>query len=160
MKDLGWEVSEDTFNAPTPFGNLQFNNIIATHNPKSRRFLDIACHYDSKYFKNEVFLGKKIPPINFLLKKIILAATDSAAPCSMMLQIARNLNTILNEKKQSEISLRFIFFDGEEAFKTWNKHDSLYGSRHLAQKWEREPYPDGGGDSNQLDRIVSFFIIP
>lgn len=86
----------------------------------------------------------------------LLAATDSAAPCSMMFQIATNLKTILNEKKQSEVSLRFIFFDGEEAFKDWNRQDSLYGSRHLAQKWEREPYPEGGGDSNQLDRIVCY----
>jgi hypothetical protein len=28
-----------------------------------------------------------------------------------------------------------IFFDGEEAFKEWTATDSIYGARHLAQKW-------------------------
>lgn len=31
---------------------------------------------------------------------------------------------------------QLIFFDGEEAFKDWTQTDSLYGSRHLADKWE------------------------
>jgi glutaminyl-peptide cyclotransferase len=28
-----------------------------------------------------------------------------------------------------------VFFDGEEAFREWTDADSLYGSRHLAQRW-------------------------
>jgi len=35
-------------------------------------------------------------------------------------------------------SLQLIFFDGEEAFVNWSSTDSLYGSRHLAAKWEKE----------------------
>ncbi len=31
-----------------------------------------------------------------------------------------------------------VFFDGEEAFVDWSDTDSLYGSRHLAAKWEQE----------------------
>jgi glutaminyl-peptide cyclotransferase len=31
--------------------------------------------------------------------------------------------------------LQLIFFDGEEAFKTWTDTDSLYGSRALAERW-------------------------
>jgi Zn-dependent M28 family amino/carboxypeptidase len=31
-----------------------------------------------------------------------------------------------------------VFFDGEEAFKKWSDTDSLYGSRHLAEKWGKE----------------------
>jgi hypothetical protein len=34
-----------------------------------------------------------------------------------------------------ELTLQLIFFDGEEAFKEWTSTDSIYGSRHLAQKW-------------------------
>jgi len=28
--------------------------------------------------------------------------------------------------------------DGEEAVKTWTDTDSLYGTRHLAEKWEKD----------------------
>jgi Zn-dependent M28 family amino/carboxypeptidase len=31
-----------------------------------------------------------------------------------------------------------VFFDGEEALKQWSPSDSLYGSRHLAEKLSRE----------------------
>lgn len=34
--------------------------------------------------------------------------------------------------QNNDISLQFIFFDGEEAFKRWTDTDSLYGARHLA----------------------------
>ena len=36
------------------------------------------------------------------------------------------------------MSLKFIFFDGEEAFKTWTSTDSIYGARHLAQRMHEE----------------------
>ena len=29
-----------------------------------------------------------------------------------------------------------MFFDGEEAVESWSPSDSLYGSRHLAAKWQ------------------------
>lgn len=120
-------------------GQLQFKNIIASRNPKAKRFLDIACHYDSKYFPGaNNFVG----------------ATDSAVPCAIMIQLAYSLDPLLKKVKQNEVSLRLIFFDGEEAFKTWSKSDSLYGSRHLAQLWNNTPYPEAGEDATQLDRIV------
>lgn len=50
------------------------------------------------------------------------------------------------------LGLMLIFFDGEEAFQNWSDTDSLYGSRHLAKKWEQTPYKDG----REIDRIVSF----
>lgn len=35
-----------------------------------------------------------------------------------------------------DVSLQFIFFDGEEAQAQWTSTDSLYGSRHLAAAME------------------------
>lgn len=32
--------------------------------------------------------------------------------------------------------MQLVFFDGEEAFKEWTDTDSLYGARHLANKWK------------------------
>ena len=33
-----------------------------------------------------------------------------------------------------DLSLQFIFFDGEEAFVHWTDRDSIYGARHWAKK--------------------------
>lgn len=48
------------------------------------------------------------------------------------------------------LGLMLIFFDGEEAFLNWSASDSLYGSRHLAKKWETTRYKD----EREIDRIV------
>lgn len=58
MKDLNWHVETDPFKDKTPnMGTLKFENIIASLNPNADRFLILACHYDSKYFPNQEFLG-------------------------------------------------------------------------------------------------------
>lgn len=58
MKELNWHVETDPFEDKTPnLGTLKFENIIASINPNANRFLILACHYDSKYFKNQEFLG-------------------------------------------------------------------------------------------------------
>lgn len=107
---------------------MNFTNIIAELNPQAKRFLSFACHYDSKLMDD--FVG----------------AIDSAVPCAMMLNMAKVLDKYLREKQNNELSLQFIFFDGEEAFVNWNAADSIYGARHLAAKWEQE---------NKLKNIVS-----
>lgn len=59
MSKLNWNIDVDEFEDKTPkFGVLKFRNIIATLNPDADRYLVLACHYDSKYFENEVFVGK------------------------------------------------------------------------------------------------------
>lgn len=125
LKDLQWSVELDSFNDTVPIlGNLEFHNIIATLNPNAERYLVLACHYDSKYMPNVEFLG----------------ATDSAVPCAMMLNLAKVLESDLQPFRNSKLSLMFIFFDGEEAFKEWGPQDSIYGARHLAAKWESQGF--------------------
>lgn len=53
----------------------------------------------------------------------------------------------------------FIFFDGEEAFDTWGPTDSIYGARHLADKWHsvKQTYGDEDDISN-LDKMVIAFL--
>lgn len=53
-----------------------------------------------------------------------------------------------------DLTLQLLFFDGEEALFQWTPTDSLYGSRHLAQKMETTPHPAGATDTNQLHGIV------
>ncbi|XP_068087918.1 glutaminyl-peptide cyclotransferase [Hyperolius riggenbachi] len=140
----GWLIEEDSFQNPTPFGYVMFSNVIATLNPSAKRHLVLACHYDSKYF---------IPQWD---GRIFIGATDSAVPCAMLLELARALDDRLQQLKKRnsntkpDLSLKLIFFDGEEAFYQWTEYDSLYGSRHLAQKMENTPHPPGSEYTNQL----------
>lgn len=135
MNALGWRVEYDQFAAEIPLrinksNMMNFTNIIAEFNPQAKRFLTLACHYDSKKMTN--FVG----------------AIDSAVPCAMMMNLAKVLGKYLQEKKNNELSLQFIFFDGEEAFVEWSAEDSIYGARNLADKWENE---------NKLEKIVGFY---
>lgn len=59
LTKLNWTVEVDEFEDKTPrFGVLKFLNIIASLNPDADRYLVLACHYDSKYFENEEFVGE------------------------------------------------------------------------------------------------------
>ena len=49
-----------------------------------------------------------------------------------------------------------VFFDGEEAFAKWTQTDSLYGARHLAEKWSNTHHPKGSS-TTMIDTIVSIF---
>lgn len=83
---------------------------------------------------------------------LFAAATDSAVPCAIMLSIVKNTLPALKKLTAGKnLGLMLIFFDGEEAFREWTATDSLYGSRHLAQKWASQPYKNG----REIDRIVS-----
>jgi hypothetical protein len=42
--------------------------------------------------------------------------------------------------QRNELTLQFIFFDGEEAFVKWSDTDSIYGARNLAKVWKNETY--------------------
>lgn len=146
MKGLGWTVEEDVFNDNTPIGTKIFSNVIATLDPHATRYLVLACHYDSKIDREGVFIG----------------ATDSAVPCAMMLNLAKVMQNYLDDHRQSQsdVTLQFLFFDGEEAFRSWSKTDSLYGARNLASKLERTPYPEVNVDStNFLDRMDLFILL-
>lgn len=132
----------------TPYGNINFANIIASSDPNACRQLVLACHYDSKMMNG--FLG----------------ATDSAVPCAMLLELSEKFNTSFRQStpgsSEKSVGLRFIFFDGEEAFVQWSSKDSLYGSRHLAEKWQSQPAPSqcpSGKFKNELSRIELFVLL-
>ncbi|XP_020500675.1 glutaminyl-peptide cyclotransferase [Labrus bergylta] len=145
----GWEVTEDKFMSQTPYGSLPFTNIIGTLNPSAKRRLVLACHYDSKYYPPQ-WHGMEFQ-----------GATDSAVPCAMMLELARALDEELTAQKSSspDLTLQLLFFDGEEALFQWTDSDSLYGSRHLAQKMESTPHPPGATDTNQLHGMDLFVLL-
>lgn len=123
----GWTVEEHATQADTPHGVKPFVNIVATKDPSARRKLVLAAHYDSKWFAKGDFVG----------------ATDSAAPCAMLVDLAVSLDRLLELQKakrakggsDDDVTLQLIFFDGEEAWDRWTHTDSIYGSRALVSNW-------------------------
>ena len=110
-------LEEDVFSADTPAGKFEMSNIIAKFPGTSEEVIVIGSHYDTKY-----------SPKNFV------GANDGASSTGLLLEIANQLRG----HKRSGAALWLVWFDGEEAFKQWTATDSLYGSRHLAAKWQKD----------------------
>lgn len=113
LKLDGLTVEEDSFTASTPIGNLPMTNVIAKIPGSSPQVIMLAGHYDTKRFDNFKFVG----------------ANDGASSAAFLLEMARVL-----ARKKNDSTVWLVFFDGEEAVKHWTDADSVYGSRHLAQK--------------------------
>ncbi|KAI9240988.1 MAG: hypothetical protein BYD32DRAFT_433451 [Podila humilis] len=163
----GWHVEVDEFEDQTPFGPKTFTNIIMTKNPNAENRLVFAAHFDSKYF----------PPADKLKAQWnggldtlpFIAATDSAVPCAIMLDLASSLDSFLDSphRTDKDTTLQLVFFDGEEAFLEWTDKDSTYGSRHLAQKWQQRMVHrtrtatgrNGGSTANYLEGIELFVLL-
>ena len=104
-------------------------NIIVTRDPPWTQPGDVGrlalvAHYDSK-----------LTPAGFI------GATDSAAPCAMIMHAARSLDEALTKKWEAMqadgssaleevVGVQILFLDGEEAFVSWTDSDSLYGARY------------------------------
>ncbi|WFD42548.1 glutaminyl-peptide cyclotransferase [Malassezia psittaci] len=129
-----WHITTHSFEANTPDGVRSMTNIIATRDPNAEQYLVLAAHYDSKYFPPGPMHG-------------FVGATDSAAPCAMLIDVARALDRQLDaytaqmieqrskystKGASQDVSLQLIFFDGEEAYRAWSDTDSIYGARQLA----------------------------
>lgn len=56
------------------------------------------------------------------------------------------------------VTLQLIFFDGEEAFGTWTRTDSIYGARNLAAKMEKNVLTlESGLTVSELKTVVGVF---
>nr|XP_056703557.1 glutaminyl-peptide cyclotransferase-like protein [Euleptes europaea] len=141
-----WHVELDSFEDRTPRGTVSFANVVATLDPAATRRLVLACHYDSKYFPHD------------RQGRAFLGATDSAVPCSILLELVTALDKeLLRSKEQgSEMSLQLLFLDGEEAFGEWSDTDSLYGARHLAERMATASLRPG---VTQLQAMALFVLL-
>ncbi|CZT20382.1 related to glutaminyl cyclase [Ramularia collo-cygni] len=160
-----WTLSfqNSTSTTPTsPNTPVPFTNLIATRDPPWTKGdgdvgrLALVAHYDSK-----------------LEPKGFIGATDSAAPCAMLLHTARSIDAALT-KKWAEMSLQgkrdeldmegnkgvqILLLDGEEAFQTWTDTDSLYGARSLAEEWEGTAYGAWNTYHSPLASIDLFVLL-
>jgi Zn-dependent M28 family amino/carboxypeptidase len=112
IKAHGATVSTDDFNATTPKGSVPMRNIIARFPGKTGKAIVISGHYDTKWLPG--FVG----------------ANDGGSSTGFLLAM---LETLQGAPRQDDVWL--VWLDGEEAYGEWSDTDSLYGSRHLAQKW-------------------------
>jgi len=113
----GDQVEDDVFTADTPAGKFTMRNIIAKYPGTTDGIIVVASHYDTAY-----------PIADFV------GANDGGSSTGLLLELANELRG----KKLSGPSVWLVFFDGEEAFKDWSSTDSIYGSRHLAEKWQQD----------------------
>jgi Zn-dependent M28 family amino/carboxypeptidase len=113
----GAQIVEDAFVAKTPRGDVPMKNIIVKLTGTSGRAIAVTGHFDTKYFPGRHFVG----------------ANDGASSTGVLLALAQAL---AGDKRTDDVYL--VFFDGEEAFGEWTATDSVYGSRHLAEKWRMD----------------------
>jgi len=118
LESYGLKVELDRFTAQTPRGPKEMVNVLSVIPGTEKGAILLASHYDTKD------IG--IPPCP--------GANDGASSTALLLEIARQLQA----SSANRLSVRLAFFDGEEAFEQWSSEDSLYGSRHLVEKWKKE----------------------
>jgi Zn-dependent M28 family amino/carboxypeptidase len=115
----GDSVEADMFTADTPEGKFPVRNIIAKFPGSKDGIIVVAGHYDTNYpLRNTSFIG----------------ANDGGSTAALLLELANQLRG----RKLSGYSVWLLWTDGEEAIKEWSASDSLYGSRHLAEKWQAD----------------------
>jgi Zn-dependent M28 family amino/carboxypeptidase len=89
-------------------------NIIARFPGHSGRAVALTGHYDTKKMAGMRFVG----------------ADDGGSSTAFLLEMAETLQSMPHND-----DIYLVWFDGEEAFGQWSDSDSLYGSRHLAERW-------------------------
>ena len=127
----GDQVETDDFTADTVEGKFPVHNIIAKFPGKKDGIIAILGHYDTNYpLRNINYVG----------------ANDGGSSTAILLEYANQFRG----KTRDGYSVWLVWTDGEEAVKTWSDTDSLYGTRHLAEKWEKE---------GTLKKIKALFVM-
>ncbi len=119
----GDTVEDDVFNADTPEGKFPVHNIIAKFPGTKDGIIVVASHYDTNYpLRNTSFIG----------------ANDGASSTALLLEMANQLRG----KPRDGYGVWLVWDDAEESIKPDTEmpflDDSLYGIRHLAEKWEAD----------------------
>jgi Zn-dependent M28 family amino/carboxypeptidase len=125
------ELEEDAFIADTTAGKLPVRNLIAKYAGTKDGIVVIAGHYDTNYpLHDSGYVG----------------ANDGGSSTALLLELAHHFRG----KKLEGYSVWLVWTDGEEAVKEWSASDSLYGSRHLAEKWQKD---------GTLKKIKAFLLV-
>lgn len=120
------DVEEDAFVSETPAGKISMRNIVARFPGTKDGIIVLGSHIDTNYpLRDTTFIG----------------ANDGASSTALLLAIADQLRG----RKLEGYSVWLAFLDGEESIPSsrpgdlrWDDNQSLYGSRHLARKWQQD----------------------
>lgn len=133
LKQMNVAVELDSFQANTAAGPFPVTNIIGKIPGTKDGIIVVAGHYETN-----------LPTCDDLKPatdsgQIFVGANDSGSDTGLMLELAG----VLQKQKGSAQSLDgysvwFVFTDAEEATVKWSDADSVYGSKHLAQKWSQD----------------------
>jgi glutaminyl-peptide cyclotransferase len=159
-----WDIAFQNSTSVTPSSQgaeVPFRNLIVSRDPPwasagDTSRLTLVAHYDSK-----------VDPAGFI------GATDSAAPCAMIMHAARSIDGALSRKWDSmkdegldamgdiegDRGIQLMFLDGEEAFVSWTQADSIYGARSLAEEWDKTPNPAMSAHKTKLQTISLFVLL-
>ena len=116
----GDEVERDDFEITAAEGRFPVHNIIAKYPGTKDGIILIASHYDTNWpLRNVNYVG----------------ANDGGSSSALLLEIANQLRG----KKRDGYSVWLLWDDAEESMKLpWDDPESLYGVRHLAEKWQAD----------------------
>jgi Zn-dependent M28 family amino/carboxypeptidase len=116
----GDQVERDDFDITSTEGKFPIHNIVAKFPGTRDGIVVIASHYDTNWpLRNENYVG----------------ANDGASSSALLLEIANQLRG----KKRDGYSVWLLWDDGEESMRLpWYDPESLYGVRHLADKWQAD----------------------
>jgi Zn-dependent M28 family amino/carboxypeptidase len=130
------DLVEDTFTATTPAGKLPMRNFIAKFPGKKQGIIVVSGHYDTIYNRKD-FVG----------------ANDGGSSTALLLALADALKAESKGKPLDGYSVWLVWFDGEEAVQRWTATDSVYGSRHLAEKWKQD------GTAEKIKALINVDMI-
>ena len=109
---------------------MEMHNFIVRFPGKKDGVIVIGTHYETNYpLRNINFVG----------------ANDGGSTTGLLIELANHLRG----RMLDGYTVWLVFFDGEEAVHEWSHSDSLYGSRHLAAKWQND---------GTLKRIKAFLL--
>jgi len=126
----GDTVEQDNFEITASEGKFPVHNIIAKFPGARDGIIVIASHYDTNWpLRNMNYVG----------------ANDGASSSALLLEIANQLRA-----KREGYTVWLLWDDAEESMKLpWDDPESLYGVRHLAQKWQ---------DDGTIKKVQAFLL--
>jgi Zn-dependent M28 family amino/carboxypeptidase len=130
LKTRGCAITEDAFVAKAPQGSVPMKNILCKFAGTSGKAIVFSGHYDTKTIDG--FVG----------------ANDGGSSTGFLLEMAE---VLAGAPRKDDVYL--VFFDGEEAYGEWSDTNSLYGSRHLAEKWA------GDGTLRKIKALINVDMI-
>ncbi|HXZ33989.1 MAG TPA: M28 family peptidase [Terriglobales bacterium] len=124
-------VEEDSFTITPSQGRFPVRNIIAKFPGTRDGIIVIASHYDTNWpLRDTPYVG----------------ANDGGSSSALLLEFANQLRG----KKNEGYSIWLLWDDAEESMRLpWYDPESLYGVRHLAEKWQ---------DDGTLKKIKAFIL--